>query len=69
MFSGNEFAFSDMETEYIPEKDRSQGQTDPNAACWPELLLNCSNQRSIHCMAEFNSIGYILPNFSLLLHV
>lgn len=58
-----------MDTEYIPEKDWSQGQTDPSAASWNELLLNCSSQRSIHCMAEFNSTGYILPNFSLLSHL
>ena len=70
MFSGNEFAFSDVETEYIPEKLYwSQGQADPNAASWPELLLNCSNRCSIHCIAEFDAVGYILINFCLILHM
>lgn len=70
MFSGDEFAFNDMETEHIPEKlYRSQGQEDPDAASWPELLLNCSNQCSIHCMIECDAVGYILINVSLILHV
>lgn len=70
MFSGNKFAFSDVEAEYIPEKLYwSQGQADPNAAGWPHLFLICYNQCSIHCIAEFNAAGYILSSFSLMLCV
>lgn len=68
MFSGNEFTFIDLETEYITVY-LSQGQTDLSAASWPKLLMHCSNQCSIYYMAEVDVVGYILIIFALALHV